>query len=203
VTTEKGRAWGSLGPAPPGTVAVRSDAEARALVLEAWMAGRPLPTVALLGGDLCRTLGGRGDQQRLRSDAALTVPIDLGVAALDGVETVFVAHLVARRRWRSGRIFLAMNAEYLGRWDVAPRAHPNDGRLETLDLNLSVGDRLKAWRRLRTGTHVPHPGIAERRVSERTVHFDPPMPVVVDGVGVGEAAELRLRILPDALTVVV
>jgi hypothetical protein len=203
MTTEKGQAWGSHGPAPPGTVLVASDAEARAAVLDAWRANRPLPTLALLGGDLCRTLGGRGDQERLRSAAALRAPIDLAVAVLDGVETVFVSHLVARRRWWKGRIFLAMNAEYLGRWDVAPRSHPNDGLLDTVDLDLSFGDRVKAWRRLRSGAHVPHPGIEQRRVSERTVRFDPPLPVAVDGVDVGAATEIRLRVLPDALTVVV
>ena len=32
---------------------------------------RELPTLGLLGGDLCRTLGGRGDEARLRSRAAV------------------------------------------------------------------------------------------------------------------------------------
>jgi YegS C-terminal NAD kinase beta sandwich-like domain len=203
VTTERGRAWGGHGPAPPETVFVRSDAEARAAVLDSWRAGRPRPTLGLLGGDLCRTLGGRGDEERLRSGAALRAPVDLGVASLDGDETVFVAHLVARRSWWIGRVFLAMNAEYLGRWDVAPRAHPNDGRLDTLDLNLSFADRGKAWRRLRAGTHVPHPGIEQRRVASLVVRFDRPVPIEVDGVDIGRASEVDLRLVPDALEVVV
>jgi len=159
--------------------------------------------LGLLGGDLCRTLGGRGDENRLRSDDALHVPIDLGVAILDGRETIFVAHLVARRSWWFGRIFVAMNAEYLGRWDLAPRSHPNDGRVDTLDVNLRFGDRVKAWPRLRGGTHVPHPGIVERRVGSLTVSFHRAVPIEVDGVGVGRARDLTVRVEPDAFRVVV
>jgi hypothetical protein len=184
-------------------VFVRTDAEARAAVVEAWRAGRPPAVLGLLGGDLCRTLGGRGDEDRLRSADALRAPIDVGVARLDGEETLFVAHLVARRSWWFGRVFVAMNAEYLRRWDVAPRAHPDDGRLDTLDLNLSFGDRWKAWRRLRAGLHVPHPGIEERRVAGLTVRFDRATPIAADGVHVGSAREVELRLLPDAVEVVV
>ena len=204
VTVEKGRTWGSHGPAPADAILVRSDAEARSVVLEARRSRNDtLPVLGLLAGDLCRTLGGRGDETRLRSDDALHVPVDLGLARLDGRETVFVAHLVARRSWWAGRAFLAMNAQYLGRWDVAPRSHPNDGRLDTLDLNLSLGDRWKARSRVRSGTHVPHPGITERRVRTLTVRFDKAVPVAADGVGVGTARELTVRVEPDALRVVV
>ena len=34
--------------------------------------------------DLCRTLGGRGDEARLRSDEAMTLTCDLGWALIDG-----------------------------------------------------------------------------------------------------------------------
>ena len=96
-----------------------------------------------------------------------------------------------------------MNAEYLGRWDVAPRAHPNDGLLDTLDLNLSLGDRLKAWRRVVAGTHVPHPGIEQRRSLSASVRFDRPVPVEADGVSAGGASQIEVRLEPDALVVIV
>jgi hypothetical protein len=182
---------------------VRTDAEARSLVAGARRAGEPVPVLGLLGGDLCRTLGGRGDEARLRSSDALHVPVDLGVAVLDGREEVFVAHLVARRSWWTGRLFAAMNAEYLGRWDVAPRSHPNDGRLDTLDLDLTVGDRLRAWSRVRSGTHVPHPDITERRVAELSVDFSWPTSLWLDGQRAGTAVELTVRVEPDALLIVV
>ncbi|HYI61675.1 MAG TPA: hypothetical protein VEW93_07700 [Acidimicrobiales bacterium] len=202
MTVEKGRDWGTSGPLPAGAVLARSDAEARAALEEARRSGRPLPALGLLGGDLCRTLGGRGDEARLR-DGGTRVQVDLGVALLDGRSHLFVAHLVARRRWWRGRVVAVMNAQFLGPWDAAPRAHPGDGRLDVLDGSLGPGDRWKARPRLRAGTHVPHPGIAQHRVPAWTAELPRPTPVWLDGARVGEARSLAVRVEPDAVTVVV
>ena len=56
---------------PVDGVVVRSDGEARAVVEAARRAGEPVPALGLLGGDLCRTLGGKGDEARLRSADAI------------------------------------------------------------------------------------------------------------------------------------
>jgi hypothetical protein len=203
VTLERGQPWGEAGRLPPDGVLVRSDAEARAVVERARRAGEPPPPLGLLGGDLCRTLGGTGDERRIRSDAAVRVPVDLGSVLVDGALHWFVAHLVARRGWWTGQLFAAMNAQFLGRWDVAPRAHPGDGLLDTLDLQLSLGDRLKARQRLPSGTHVPHPGIRQRRVESLQVSFARPLEVWLDGERLRRATSLSLRLEPAALRCVV
>jgi hypothetical protein len=202
MTIEKGQPWGTAGALPPGAIIVRGDAEARAVVERARRAGEPLPTLGLLGGDLCRTVGGAGDEARLRSDEAVRLPVDLGAALIDGRLHWFVAHLVARKRWWRGRIYAAMNAEYLGQWDVAPRSHPNDGLLDTFEVTMSVGERLKARSRLPTGTHVPHPGIKVRRVAAVQVDVAG-LDIWLDGELVGPARSLSIRVEPDALTCVV
>lgn len=199
----RGAPWGEQGPLPADGVVVRSDAEARAVVEAARRDHRPIPALGLLGGDLCRTLGGRGDEGRLRSEAAVRFPVDLGVALLDGRLHLFTAHLVARRRGWLGRVVVAMNAQWLGGWDLGPRSHPNDGLLDTYDARLPVGDLLKVRARLPTGTHVPHPAIRERRARAVQFALDRPTPVRLDGEVVGEARDLSLRVEPDALTVVV
>ena len=165
--------------------------------------GWRIPPLGLLGGDLCRTLGGTGNEARLHSPEARRAPVDLGAVLLDGKLHWFVAHLVVRRSWWSGRIVAAMNAQFLGNWDVAPRSHPNDGRLDTFDTDLPLGDRLKARRRLPTGTHVPHPGITERRVDAAQFEFDKPTPVRLDGRPTGTVRRLSVRVEPDALICVV
>ena len=203
MTIRRGEEWGSAGALPEDGVLVRSDAEARAVVEHHRRVGLPIPPLGLLGGDLCRTLGGKGDEARLRSPEARQLPVDLGAALLDGKLHWFVAHLVVRRSWWSGRILAAMNAEFLGTWDVAPRSHPNDGRLDTLDADLPLGDRFKAQRRLATGTHVPHPGITERRVDAAQFEFDKGMPVWLDGESLGTVRRLSIRVEPDALICVV
>ncbi len=203
MTIEKGRPWGTAGPLGPDGVLIRSDAEARSVVEAARRAGENPPELGLLGGDLCRTVGGRGDETRLRGAEAMRLPVDLGSVLVDGRLHWFCAHLVARRSWWRGRVVGVMNAQWLGRWDVAPRSHPNDGLLDVFDADLSLDDRIKARRRLLTGTHVPHPAIGQRRVAALQLEFDRPTPVWLDGQRIGAAKTLSIRLQPDALTCVV
>jgi hypothetical protein len=203
VTIHKGEPWGVTGTLPDDGVVVRSDAEARAVVEASRRVGAPVPVLGLLGGDLCRTLGGTGDEGRLRSGEALVVPCDLGAALVDGRMHWFVAHLVARRGWWRGRALVVANAAWLGDWNVAPASHPNDGVLETFDARVPVGQRTAVRARLRTGTHLPHPGIATRRAAAAQFRLERPMPVYLDGLSVGEGSDVSVRVEPDALTVVV
>lgn len=202
VTIRRGQTWGEAGPLAPSAPMASSDAELATLVRAAVLAGRPVE-VGLLGGDLCRTVAGPGDRARLSTAEAQRLPVDIGFVALDDeAERAFAAHVVIGRLWR-GRLVAAMNAQFIGRFDVAPRSHPNDGRLDVVDANLRVPDRVKAWRRLPTGLHVPHPGITERRVTELVVELDRAAPVHVDGFGAGLARRVRLRLVPDAATIVI
>jgi hypothetical protein len=205
VTVRKGEAWGEAGGLPPGGVVVASDAEARAVVEAARRAGDPVPALGLVGGDLCRTLGGRGDRARIEGGGGVWTPVDLGSVLVDGRHHWFVAHVVARRSWWRGRVVAAMNAEFLGPWDVAPRAHPGDGLLDVLDASASLplADRWRARRRLRAGAHVPHPDIAVSRRGAVQIDLDAPTPVWLDGERVGEARHLSIRLEPDALVCVV
>ena len=195
----KGQPWGEPAALPDDAVVVRSDAEARAVLEDARRARRPYPALGLTGGDLCRTLGGgRGGEERLRSGQAVRFPVDLGEVLLDGRLHLFVAHLVARSRlWR--RAFVAMNAQWLGDWNLGPRAHPNDGLLDSYDARLPLGQLLPVRARLHHGTHLPHPGIRERRAAALQMELDRPLPVRLDGTPVGSARTLSVRVEPDAL----
>jgi hypothetical protein len=202
VPISKGSHYGERGALPDDGVVVRSDAEARAVIEEARRHGQPPPPLGLLGGDLCRTLGGPGDEARLRSADAVRFPVDLGEVLLDGRLHVFVAHLLAHTRgW--GHAVVAMNAQFLGRWVLGPRAHPNDGLLDVYQADLSLVDRLKVRARVRHGAHLPHPRIKERRTGAIQIDLGHPRPVYLDGEHWGEARNLALRVEPDALTVVI
>jgi hypothetical protein len=202
MTIRKGEPWGEPGALPSDGVVVRSDAEARAAVTTARRAGEAPPALGLLGGDLCKAVGGTGDEGRLRA-GGVVLPVDLGAVLVDGRLHWFVAHLVARRGWWRGRVLAVMNAQHLGAWDVAPRGHPNDGRVDVLDADLPLGQRWQARRRLRTGTHVPHPGIEERHVTALQVELPAGTRVWLDGELVGPARNLSIRVEPDALRCVV
>jgi hypothetical protein len=194
----KGEPYGEPGGLPEGGVVVRSDAEASAVLNEARRERRPFPALGLLGGDLCRTLGG-GTGTELQG---VRFPVDLGEALLDGRLHLFVAHLVARTRlWT--RAFVAMNAQWLGDWNLGPRAHPNDALLDTYDVRLPPGQLLAVRARLHHGAHLPHPGIKERRSAAVQVELERPLTVRLDGVATGTARVVSVRVQPDALTVVI
>ncbi len=201
MTVRRGEDWGRRVPRPADLVEVADDATGAALVDAARQAGGPLPVLGLRGGDLRRTLGGGPPVEHLGADVG-EYPVDVGLVVLDGVERAFLAHVVARRGWWRGELVAAMNAEQLGGWDVAPRGHPNDGRLDVLHVvDLDLGDRWKAWRRLPTGTHVPHPGIVVRSSAAVDVALQRPLTVWLDGRRAGTTDHLAIRVEPDALTV--
>lgn len=205
MTIRRGEPWGRPGTLGAGGVVVHSDAAARSAVELARREGRPYPALGLLGGDLCRTLGGTGAEARLHDGSGVVVPIDLGEALLDGRLHLFVAHLVLGASWWRGRRVHVMNAEWLGGADIAPRAHPNDGLLDVIELSAAMGarERFKVRRRLASGTHLPHPGITARRAPAFQFEFDRPVAVTLDGLTVGEARRVSARLEPDALVAVV
>jgi hypothetical protein len=204
MTIRKGEDWGARRSLPPEGVVAGGDAEARQLIEECRRAGRAIPPIGLTGGDLWKALGApSGGAARLRGDDARTLPMDLGHVVIDGRPAWFLCHLVARRSWWLGRVVAVMNTEWLGEWRVVPRAHPNDGMLELVDGDPSLGQRWLARRRLRTGDHLPHPDLALRRVRRTELRFDRPTDVYLDGVRAGRACVLEVSIEPDALSVVV
>ncbi|MCY4164324.1 MAG: hypothetical protein OXE93_08975 [bacterium] len=195
--------WGASGPLGPNGKLVHSDSEAHMAIQQARRAKQALPELGLLGGDLCRTLGGRGDSKTLRTNAAQRCEIDLGAVLLDGRLFWFCAHLIAKNPLWGGEVLVAMNAAWLGNWNLGPKAHPGDGLLDVSHGQLSLSNRLKARKRALTGDHLPHPAISYKRLSALQVQLSQPTPVWVDGVAAGKCVNVSLRVEPAALTVVV
>ena len=136
-----------------------------------------------------------------RGGTGVRVEVDVGAALVDGRLHWFVAHLVARRSWWRGRLLVAANASFIGRWNAAPRSHPGDGRLDVFDADPPLTVRLAARRRLPAGTHVPHPRITQRRTAASQYDLDPALDVYLDGVRLDRARTLSLRVEPGALEV--
>ncbi len=222
--------WGEVGDIPPDACEVSSDKAAADLVAEARRSGKPMPAVVLTGGDLARTLGVRtldgsdgvgrrppqsvppptpqtvgggddGGAGRAVGGTGVQVAVDVGAVLVDGMLHWFVAHLVARRSWWWGRLLVVANASFMGRWNIAPRAHPGDGRLDTFDACPSLPVRLAARRRLPSGTHLPHPDVVQRRTTATQFTLNPALDVYLDGREVARASTLSVRIEPQAMHV--
>ena len=177
VTIRRGQDWGEEVAVPPGVIEVTTDADAVAAL------ARPGAVVRLCGGDGWTALGAR-----TRGDRAVRLPIDLLRVEVDGGPVHrAIAHVVARRSWWRGPIIAVMNVDRLGEWDVAPKAHPNDGRADVVEVDpaMSLQARWQASRRLRSGTHVPHPQLRERKIREAAWTFERPLRLWVDGIEQG------------------
>ena len=200
MTIRRGEPWGEAVDVPAGLFVALDDAAASRFVHDAIEAGRGLEAFGVAGGDLARTMGG-GAQSRLRSQVT-RAPVDLLRVESDGRRGVAVAHVVVGRWWR-GECRIALNAQFLGPLDLAPRSHPNDGRLDTLvlDPTMSRRARAQARRRARSGTHVPHPMLAVAQAATVSWTFDRPQPVRVDGIRWGTARSITVTVWPDALIV--
>jgi hypothetical protein len=199
LTVERGTPWGEPVLVPIDTLEMGSDGELAA----ALSGGEPRPLL-VRGGDLHRSLGApRGSTARTK------LPIDVIDVTADDRELTAVAHVLAHRRsrlglWR-GPIIAVMNVDHRGSWDVAPRAHPNDGWLDVIEVDeaMSWRSRWQAWRRLPTGTHLPHPDIKTRRTRAETLAFDEPLGLWVDGVERGTVRSLSVAVRPDGAVIYV
>lgn len=196
MTIKRGEDWGSAVDRPTDAAVATTDADVARLVLAG---DRP---VVVAGGDLHRTLGSPQP-----GETARRLPLDVVHVDADGSTFTAVAHVVLRRAgrlgWWRGPIVAVMNAEFIGSWDAAPRAHPNDGSFDAVvvDPAMGVRERWQAWRRLRTGAHVPHPAISVTRRAEASYSFDGPVAVFVDGVQRARSTSVTVRLDPDAAVV--
>jgi hypothetical protein len=194
VTIRPGASWGETVERPAGLRWFSDDATLAAhLALD-----REIPA-AVTGGDLLRTLGGPSPDGRLRR-----YPIDVLHVAIDAAAAVpAVAHVVARAPgrlgWWRGPLWAACNVGHIGRWDVAPRAHPNDGQLDVVEVatDMTRRARLQAARRLPAGAHVPHPAIRIRRATTAVWAPGRPFAVFVDGVERRASHQVTVTIEPD------
>lgn len=195
----KGESWGVVASLPPGSPIVRSDASAAALLHAGVAAGVPA-IVGLTAGSLWELLGAPGNLNL--HEAAMTFPVDLGIAMVSGREFAFLGSV---RAWTASRRtgLAALNGQMVDGLRLGHRGHINDGRLDIVQWNLRWSELLAVRARARSGSHTPHPRIVEQRVANFSVSFSSSRRIIVDGALVGSSTDLRLRIVPDAGFVVV
>jgi len=193
MTIRKGEEWGCSVQRPDRLVVAESDRALAALVASGQ--GNPL---GVSGGDVFHSVGSPA-----RRDPMQRLPMDLLHVEADGARHLAVAHVLVRRSWWRGEIVVVMNVDHLGEWNIAPRAHPNDGRFDVVEVapSMSIRHRLQARRRLPQGTHVPHPDIRTRTGMEASWEFGRPQRLWIDGESIGSVRVLTVAVEPDAFAI--
>lgn len=213
MTIEKGKEWGHQGPYPKNVSYAASDAD---LIVQ-WERNSSVPFV-ITAGDLHTSLGrpkwGETDAPHEAAEVRylpvdilkVTVTTDNDLSS-DPVTEMYALSFVQIGSWISrGRFICVSNCGFVGEYNIAPRAHPNDGEMDVVTINTDIDwrQRLQARSRARLGNHVPHPQITmERGVSHSWTRTSPRERLIVDGVVVERWNGVQVAVIADACTVVV
>lgn len=159
--------------------------------------GEPL----VRGGDLHRAVG--APQQ---GEATRRLPIDLMIVRdlATGTEVGrAVSTVIIRRRsllgWLRGPVTVIGNVEFVRGRQVLPRAHPNDGLLDRIDVDggMSARQRIYALSRSRVGNHLPHPGLSVSRGERFTLRVESGCHALLDGRAVELRDQVVVEVAPD------
>jgi hypothetical protein len=195
VTIEKGAPWGSVQPTPHEVVDSPNEASAAQAIQDG------ARYVALRSGNLLRALGRHHRTVDLQpNDNCLVLPCDVLQVTLDhSTEVVAVSTVIVGSRWQPR--WWVTSGGFLGKLNVAPRAHPNDGLVDALTFKGTSWRTLVAIRRrMQLGDHLPHPQLAMTRASEVQWKSDRPARITIDGKRYGRAAHVQIVVKPDAFS---
>ena len=167
MTIRKGEEWGTRIIAPDVITQVGGD---RAIA--SYSSDHIL---SIFKGDLFEALG---CPQKVEPGQPCTLldidALQCRITFADGTErTEYAASCIeiggfTPRLGRSSRYVCISNAGMVKGRNITPRAHPNDGIFDVLEISPSISfrNRLQAFKRASTGTHIPHPDISTKRLSD-------------------------------------
>ena len=190
----RGEEWGSSTTRTESDVVVKGDI--------AFALCSPEHRLIVSGGDIARTLG---DPPPPDIGASCTeVPIDalrITITLRNGntITQIASSHVMIGN-WFRGRLICVTNGGFIGRKNVSPRAHPNDGFLDVMSLLPSMGlqQRYRARQKSILGTHISHPLVETSRA--RTIEFSALFrseTLRIDGRRIRVWSSIHIEIVPD------
>ena len=198
MTIEKGAAWGTVGVTPHECVVAKDEAAAASAVQHG------ATHVWLESGDILRALGLTVATGALKvGEPCRLLPCDVLMVQLDDAAPVLALSSVVVGSWRKPQLWVTTGG-FLGALNVAPRAHVNDGVVDALEFAGSIPLRqlLLMRRRMRLGDHLPHPRLTMHRAAQVKWPTSPigakSSAVIIDGKQRGRAAQVTIKVRPDA-----
>ena len=205
MTISKHLEWGRDILKPEDLVICQDDAAASRLLTGLIGESKHLPIIAIKSSKLARALGTNGAQLESKSMRALPfdlIKINFTKSSNEKVMVIAIGYALLRNSWWRGEITAVLNTSFIGDWDCAPRSHPNDGKFDvvTVGSQMRPMQRLIASRRLRLGTHLPHPQISTHQATNLELFSSALSNLFVDGQRFAKVSQFSFTLLPDAVT---
>ena len=205
MTISKHLEWGRDILKPEDLVICQDDAAASRLLTGLISESKHLPIIAIKGSKLARALGTNGAQLESKSMRALPfdlIKINFTNSSNEKVMVIAIGYALLRNSWWRGEITAVLNTSFIGDWDCAPRSHPNDGKFDVVSVGSQMRpmQRLIASRRLRLGTHLPHPKISNHQATNLELSSSALPNLFVDGQRFAKVSQISFTLLPDAVT---
>jgi hypothetical protein len=209
MTISKHGLYGTPVSRPSSLHVLQSDLE----IAQHYISGDTATTCTVTQGSIAQSLGissGRiqdpdpnqqmtlVDIDLLQIDYRTTTPSTANSSATSRI--VVAGTIAVQHRTLLSTCLILSNSGLLRSRDVLPRAHPNDGFVDVLEVDpkISIRQRAIAWRRSAIGSHLPHPSF---RVS-RSIDFQwsgSPAHMIADGVTYKGVVWLQCTVLADAM----
>jgi YegS C-terminal NAD kinase beta sandwich-like domain len=201
-----GSAWGVRCDAPTDSLLLRTDREVGVFLRDHNAKEIQSQPISYESGDLIKVLG---LDSALRGQQCLKVIVD--AIAVEYEDThgkkqhdVCFGSLHIGKRYLQGALSIVSNSGCWRGREVAPRAHPNDGKLDIVEISAAMrwSQRRLAWKKTAAGAHLPHPLIQYSQgdffqwkgASKR---------LVIDGEFVAHVQKVSCRVQSDCLALFV
>ena len=205
MTISKLSPYGTPVARPQQLVVLHSDRE----IASDFLKGGQRSSNTVIQGSIAQALGITSNESISNSGALVThVLIDLlqiefrTTKTKDHISKIVVAGSIMLQSHTLLKTHLIISNSGIVRGrDVLPRAHPNDGFVDVLEIDeaMTTRQRLAAWRRSKTGSHLPHPQLRASR-SPEFEWSGRPSRMVADDVTFAGVEWLRCKVLTDAIS---
>ena len=205
MTIRKGQDWGERVETPTDLLVFTDDSSANTYLKEVFAKGRELQSIAILNSNLARVFGLNG--ATIGSTTMLRTRLDLievsyVLLSSQTAKMNYLGNAIIRNGWLRGAITGVFNSSFIGSWDCAPKAHPNDSKLDvvSIDQSMNLRQRLTAKRLVKLGSHLPHPKISYKQTESFKIDLQEPAHLFVDSIDLGMVRQCDFRVISDALS---
>ena len=205
MTIQKGQDWGRYVARPNSLHLIADDREA-GHYLNQRLSGASAPLeLAILKSEMARTLGVSG--ANIKKSEMLRTEFDVVEVTFELDDSkvrerrYFLGHAFIRSKKFRGETVGVLNSSFVGQRDWAPRSHPNDGKFDVVefDESINIRQRLKAYGLMKSGSHLPHPKIRHRQMTQYSAGCIESSILYIEGIRIGVVKSCIFNVLPDAV----